>query len=224
MENYSLKSDLKNCCLVESHAGTAKRVPLKVLAVDDHPVIMMGVKALLEADNYATVVECPDFRNLSNLIAKHSPDTILIDMHMPRFDLERDFRLLKKRHPDEIYIAYTADEDPATIRRCRELGFSGYILKSSHFETTKREIDAILAGKELFPDIGSGQARTLLPLSDSQLEILRLMASGHKNREIAEILGVQDVTVDYHKRRIKDILSVKSSLEAIALAKTQGWI
>jgi len=199
-------------------------VPLKVLAVDDHPVIMMGVKALLEADNYATVVECPDFRNLSNLIAKHSPDTILIDMHMPRFDLERDFRLLKKRHPDEIYIAYTADEDPATIRRCRELGFSGYILKSSHFETTKREIDAILAGKELFPDIAPGQARTLLPLSDSQLEILRLMASGHKNREIAEILGVQDVTIDYHKRRIKDILSVKSSLEAIAFAKTQGWI
>lgn len=199
-------------------------MPVKVLAVDDHPVIMMGIKALFEADNYATVTECPDFRHITNLIEKLEPDIILIDMHMPRFDLERDFRLIQKRHPDEIYVAYTADEDTAIIRRCRELGFSGYILKSSHFETTKREIAAILAGKKLFPDLEGAAGRTLSPFSDSQLDILRLMASGHKNREIAEILGIRDVTVDYHKRKIKDTLEAKSSTESVAIAKAKGWI
>ena len=199
-------------------------MPLKVLAVDDHPAIMMGIKALLEADNFALVIACPDFRHISNVIEKHEPDVVLIDMHMPRFDLERDFRLIKKNHPDEVYVAYTADEDYATIRRCRELGFRGYIFKSAHFETTKRGIEAVIAGKELFPDLATETGDTQMPFGESQLEILRLMASGHKNKEIAEILGIRGVTVDYHKRKIKDALSANSSTEAVAIAKAKGWI
>lgn len=120
---------------------------LRIVAVDDHPAIIMGLKALLERDNFAELIECPDFRQVSAIIEKREPDLVLIDMHMPRFDLERDFRLMRKRNPEEIFVAYTADEDPAVIARCRSLGFSGYILKSADFNVTRRRIEAILAGQ-----------------------------------------------------------------------------
>jgi two-component system, NarL family, response regulator EvgA len=197
---------------------------LKILSVDDHPVIMMGIKVLLEADDFAHVIECGDYRQIGMLIEKHAPDAVLIDMHMPRFDLERDFRQIKKKHPNEIYIAYSADEDLGVIERCRDLGFRGYILKTTDFSATRREIAAIMEGQQIFPDLKSQPLKTLVPFSDSQMEILRLLASGHKNKEIAAILGIQDVTVDYHKRKIKDALAAQTSAEAVALAKANGWI
>lgn len=131
---------------------------------------------------------------------------------------------MRKRNPEEIFVAYTADEDPAVIARCRSLGFSGYILKSADFNVTRRRIEAILAGQKIFPDAPENSAGQLSPFSDSQIDVLRLMASGHKNREIAEILGVRDVTIDYHKRKIKDTLAAKSSAESVAIAKANGWI
>ncbi len=198
-------------------------MPLKIVIIDDHPVIVIGVKALLEIDGFAQVIECPDHRHAAMVIEKHGPDAVLMDMHMPRFDLERDFRALKRKFPDEVYIAYSADEDAMVIERCRDLGFRGYILKTTDFEATKDEIVAIMNGKAVFPDASTAPRRHV-PFTSAQLEILRLMASGHKNKEIAKILGIRGVTVEYHKKNIKNIIAAQTSAEAVAVAKSNGWI
>jgi len=199
-------------------------MPHRILVVDDHPVVHLGIKALLETERFATIIECPDFRKINLLIEKHRPDAILLDMHMPRFAIERDFRIILRQHPDEIYIAYSADEGTDLVERCRQLGFRGYLLKSTHFETVKNQILAILAGKKIFPEQTATPAGRSAPFSEAQLDILRLMASGMKNHDIAIALGVQDVTVNYHKRNIKNILAANTSVEAVILAKQHGWI
>ena len=79
--------------------------------MDDHPVMTFGVRAIFEESNYSEVIECNDFRLVSQKIERHAPDLILFDLHMPMMSLERDFQNLHRKHPSEIFVAYTADYD-----------------------------------------------------------------------------------------------------------------
>jgi len=97
IQKYSLNREIKN-----GRFG-ASDMPHRILVVDDHPVVHLGIKALLETERFATIIECPDFRKINLLIGKHRPDAILLDMHMPRFAIERDFRIILRQHPDEIF-------------------------------------------------------------------------------------------------------------------------
>jgi two-component system, NarL family, response regulator len=197
---------------------------LIILIVDDHPVITFGVKALFEADGFAEVIECSDYRQTSMMLEKHSPDAVLFDLNMPRLNLERDFRHIKRKHPDYLFIAYTADIDEGTILRCKSLGFSGFIAKSNNFLATKNSILAVIDGKEVFPETSGPEDSPDIPLTGTQLNILRLLAAGHKNNEVAEIMGIRGVTVDYHKKNIRTLLEANTSAETIAIGKANGWI
>jgi DNA-binding NarL/FixJ family response regulator len=197
---------------------------LIILIVDDHPVITFGVKALFEADGFAQVIECSDYRQTGMMIEKHSPDAVLFDLNMPKLNLERDFRHIKRKNPDILFIAYTADVDAGSVSRCRSLGFSGFIAKSNNFLATKNSILAVIDGREVFPEIAGSNGGPDIPLTGTQLNILRLLAAGHKNTEVAEIMGIRAVTVDYHKKNIRALLEANTSAEAVAIAKSRAWI
>jgi len=200
---------------------------LKILIIDDHPFLTFGVKAQFEAAGFADVTECNDYRKVSMQLEKDEPDAVLFDLHMPNFVLERDFRNIKRKHLDILFIAYTADNDDALVRRCRSMGFSGYLLKSESIAALTDKIRAIIDGKEFFPEPSQPSAAVVNKhsiLTGTQLNVLKLTAEGHKNAEIATALGIREATVDYHKRNIKNILGANTSAEAVAIGRDAGWI
>lgn len=200
---------------------------LKILIIDDHPFLTFGVKAQFEAAGFAEVTECNDYRKVTMELEKNEPDAVLFDLHMPNFVLERDFRNIKRKHLDTLFIAYTADEDDSLVRRCRSMGFSGYLVKSESVASLTEKIRAIIDGKEFFPEskraIQANEIKSS-PLTGTQLNVLKLTAEGHKNAEIAVALGIREATVDYHKRNIKDILNANTSAAAVAIGREAGWI
>lgn len=192
--------------------------------MDDHPVMTFGVRAIFEESNYSEVIECNDFRLVSQKIERHAPDLILFDLHMPMMSLERDFQNLHRKHPSEIFVAYTADYDTTLIARCKGLGFRGYLLKAENVETFKRKIDSIRGGDTVFPDCEGGTSGVPATLTPMQISVLKLMAAGYKNSEIAKALGISEATVDYHKRNIKEALGSNTSAESVAIGKANGWL
>ena len=183
-----------------------------------------GIRAVFEAAGFAEVLECHDFRKVSMNIEKFDPDVILFDLHMPGMNLDRDFFHLKRKHADQIFIAYTADFDPGMINNCRKLGFRGYLLKGESIETMQKKILSILDGSTIFPETTPETPRTASMLTEMQVQVLKLMAADYKNGDIAKALKISEATVDYHKRNIKNILAANTSVEAVILAKQHGWI
>lgn len=104
------------------------------------------------------------------------------------------------------------------------MGFRGYLLKAENVEVLKRKIKAILAGESIFPDIEGGTAGVPAALTAMQINVLKLMAAGYKNGEIAKALGISEATVDYHKRNIKETLGSNTSAESVAIGKANGWL
>ena len=183
-----------------------------------------GVRAIFEESDFSEVIECNDYRLVSQKIEKHAPDIVLFDLHMPLMSLERDFQNLHRKHPSDIFVAYTADFDATLIARCKSLGFRGYLLKAENVEALKRKIQAILAGGTVFPDVEGGTSGVPATLTAMQINVLKLMAAGYKNSEIAKALGISEATVDYHKRNIKETLNSNTSAESVAIGKANGWL
>lgn len=197
---------------------------LSLLIVDDHPVIVEGLKALFTAEETALVFSCMDYRQTSAAIEQHQPDAVLFDLNMPKMNLERDFGHLRQKYPYVFFIAYTADSDDYTVSRCRRLGFNGFISKQEQFSRVRDSVVAIVNGRNIFPEFKPSPGSLAVPLTGAQLNVLRLIAQGQKTKEIAEALGIRDVTVDYHKRNIKEILKASTTAEAVAVAKNNRWI
>ncbi|HRP70068.1 MAG TPA: response regulator transcription factor, partial [Turneriella sp.] len=190
-----------------------------ILSVDDHPVIFIGVQAALEKDGFAQIIQCTDYRRIASFIDKYAPEIVLLDLYMPKFAIERDVPHLCRKHPNTFFVAYTAEEDVQMIQRCKKLGFVGYIIKSQSLTVIRKEIEAISRGELVFPaaPLLSENAAVAMPLTETQMEVLRLMASGHKNAEIAQLLNMRESNVDYHKRNIKKILNANTSSEVITI-------
>ncbi len=183
-----------------------------------------GVRAIFQESGFSEVIECNDFRMVSQKIEKYAPDIVLFDLHMPMMNLERDFQHLHSKHPRDIFVAYTADFDATLISRCKSLGFRGYLLKAENVEALKRKIKTILAGGSVFPDTDGGTGGMPAALTPMQVNVLKLMAAGYKNGEIAKSLGISEATVDYHKRNIKETLGSNTSAESVAIGKANGWL
>lgn len=171
-----------------------------------------GVRAIFEESDFSEVIECNDYRLVSQKIEKHAPDIV------------RDFQNLHRKHPSDIFVAYTADFDTTLIARCKSLGFRGYLLKAENVEALKRKIKAILDGGTVFPDVEGGTSGVPATLTAMQINVLKLMAAGYKNGEIAKALGISEATVDYHKRNIKETLGSNTSAESVAIGKVNGWL
>jgi DNA-binding NarL/FixJ family response regulator len=212
--------------------------PSRVLMVDDHPVVLAGLKALVEADpDFQVVGNARDGRTALRLAKQLLPDVVVLDISMPEMNgIEVATALLAER-PECRVLVLTVHEDRAYLRQLVEAGVSGYLLKRSASEELIRALHAVVSGgMYLDPAIAGkvvgrtakGAAHPQLgqaaELSERETDVLRLVAGGHSNKEISARLNISVKTVETYKARAMEKLGYRSRVELVRYAADQGWL
>lgn len=201
---------------------------IRVLMVDDHKIMRQGMRRLLELDNGIEVVgEAETGEEALAEVANKSPDIVLMDIRIPGIDGIEATRRLKRSHPEVEVImltSYVEEYVPEAI----EAGASGYLLKSVGYDELSQAIRAVHAGEAIIDrSLGRELFRRFTHLkrsgkeaflSDRELEILSLLASGMSGKQIAARLFMSDTTVKRELRHIFNKLGVDNRAQAIAEA------
>jgi DNA-binding NarL/FixJ family response regulator len=212
--------------------------PLRVLMVDDHPVVLAGLESLVEADpDFQVVGKARDGRIALRLAKQLLPDVVVLDISMPEMNgIEAATALLAER-PECRILVLTVHEDRAYLRQLVEAGVSGYLLKRSASDELIRALHAVASGgMYLDPAIagkvvGRASRSSLHPqpgqtaeLSERETDVLRLVAGGHSNKEISARLNISVKTVETYKARAMEKLGYRSRVEVVRYAAQQGWL
>jgi two-component system, NarL family, response regulator len=182
--------------------------PIRVLAVDDHPVVREGVAGLVRVQPDMTLVaEAANGREAIQQFRTHRPDVTLMDLQMPEMNGLDTLIAIRTEFPEAKIIMLTTYEGDVHILRALKAGAQGYLLKSTLHSDLLRTIRAVHAGKKSLSPEASFQVAEHMSddaLTPAEIAVLRLIAAGNANKEIADQLGVTEDTV---KGRVKSILS-----------------
>ncbi len=215
----------------------AQAPALRVLLADDHPVVLAGVKALVEADHSFVVVgEASDGRTTVRMASRLKPDILILDISMPELNGLKVAELLASACPNCKILILTVHEDRGYVRQLLGLGVCGYLLKRSATEELIRALHAITAGGlYLDPAIamkavglavarGSEDAPSGGELSQRETEVIRLTASGHSNKSVAAVLGIGVKSVETYRARAMEKLGFRTRVELVRFAIGKGWL
>jgi DNA-binding NarL/FixJ family response regulator len=209
---------------------------LRVFLADDHPVVLAGVKALVTADGALQVVgEAADGRTALRMATELNPDIVILDISMPGLNGVKVAEHLLRACPKCKILALTVHEDRGYLRQLLELGVTGYMLKRSAAEELVRAIwamakggfylDPAVAGKAMgVPLQRSTRADPPPDLSDREIEVLRLTASGHSNKSMASEMRIGVKTVESYKARAMEKLGFQTRVELVRYAVSKGWL
>ncbi|MBE2215249.1 MAG: response regulator transcription factor [Opitutaceae bacterium] len=201
---------------------------IRILVADDHFIVRSGLAAVIDCEpDMAVVAQAADGAQAVEYFERHRPDVALLDLRMPVLGGNEAIETIRRSHPDArilVLTAYSGDED---IHRALEAGAMGYVLKSSTGEGLIPAIRAVAAGERWIPrDVASRLAmrKTYEPLSTREIEVLRLIARGRANKEIARELSISENTVKDHMKNILSKLHVSARTEAVTAAAQRGII
>jgi DNA-binding NarL/FixJ family response regulator len=206
------------------------RRPVRVLLVDDHEIVRVGLRAILASHRGITVVgEAASAREAIAEAARLVPDVVLLDLRLPDGDGVEVCRTIRAAHPGCRVVMLTAYADEEALVASVLAGASGYLLKQTRGQDVVRAIEEAAAGRSLldpasaerllnfFRNWARGQ-EDLSPLTDQERRVLDLMAEGKTNREIADALGLAEKTVKNYVSNILAKLRVRRRTEAALLA------
>jgi DNA-binding NarL/FixJ family response regulator len=194
----------------------------RCLVADDHPALTWTVCAHLADRGFEIVGPAADGRAALELALTERPDIALVDFRMPRLGGTELIEALRVEAPSMPVCVYTADGDAALATAVLRAGAAGLILKSSPLGDLDRALDTVLAG-DSYVDAGiapAGSARSTL--TPRELDVLRLLADGHRHEEIGRRLGIGSETVRTHLRKACSRLGAATRTQAVATALRQG--
>jgi len=202
--------------------------PIRVLVVDDHPMIRAGLTATIDPEPDMTVVAsaCTGREGLEQY-RQHQPDVMLIDLKMPEMGGVEAIRTIRAEFPSAKIIVlstYQGDED---IYRALEAGAVTYLLKDTLAEKMVGVIREVMGGgRPILPEVAQRLTGRMFQaaLTTRETEVLHLMARGMRNKEIAADLKISDETVQGHVKNILAKLSVHDRTEAVAVAVRRGIV
>lgn len=196
---------------------------IRVLLVDDHEVVRRGLQLLLEtSDDIEVVGEASDGAEALSAVEQTQPDVVLMDIRMPRVDGIEATERLRVEHPGvAVVILTTYNEDELLLRGLRA-GARGYLLKDEPAQEILAAIDAVMTGRTYFSAavslrLSQASAPATL-LTQRERDVLRHIASGHANKQIAQALGLSVRTVETHRLNIKRKLGIDGQAELIKYA------
>jgi DNA-binding NarL/FixJ family response regulator len=206
---------------------------IRVIIIDDHPIVHDGVTAILRAEADITVVaSASGIAQAVERMAASRPDVALLDLQLPGEDgLEGIGRILKS-HPGVRIVMFTAHDADEYVFAAIKAGAKGYVLKGSPAHELVRAIRQVHSGDSyLSPAIGATLARQVASprrggglLTTRELAVLRLVAAGQSNQQVAESLGITERTVKFHVTAIFNKLGADNRAQAVALASRRGLL
>jgi DNA-binding NarL/FixJ family response regulator len=203
-------------------------VTIRVLAVDDHPVVRTGIRAMIANETDMSVVaEAGDGSEATAMYEEHRPDVVLMDLRMPKVDGIAATRAILAAHPEARIVALTSYEGDADIYRALDAGACGYLIKDMMGTQVVNAVRTAAAGKRVIPPEVAGRLAEFTPrldLTPREVEVLRLAAKGLGNRDIARIIGRTEETVKVHLKHVMAKLGVAGRTEAVTLALQRGII
>jgi DNA-binding NarL/FixJ family response regulator len=182
--------------------------PIRILTVDDHPLLRAGIEALVSSQpDMQVVAECANGREAIQQFREHRPDVTLMDLQMPEMSGVDAIITIRNEFPDARIIVLTTYAGDVQALRALQAGARGYLLKDAVHEELLSTIRAVHAGKKtLTPHVSHELAEHALDdaLTKGEIDVLRLIAAGRANKQIGDALSIAEETV---KSRVKNILS-----------------
>lgn len=211
---------------------------IRVLIADDHAILREGVRALLQATEDIEVVgEAADGRRAVELCAELDPDVVLMDIAMPGLGGIEATLELRKQGARAKVLVMSQYEDREYVRRLLKAGVSGYVLKKSAGAELANSIRAVSrGGLVLDPEVARAAMESSAPggpaagadpyesLTDREKQVLKLVAEGRSNKEVAELLGISVKTAMSHRERMMEKLALHNRTELVRYALKLGVI
>jgi DNA-binding NarL/FixJ family response regulator len=208
------------------------------MIVDDHQIVREGLKTILQDDpDFEVVAESGSAKGLAQLARRTHPDIVLLDARMPGVSGADACRQLTAANPDLAVLIVSSYSDDQLVEECIRAGARGYVIKDIERLSLKDSIRAVYGGGgAVSPAIAAKVLNRLRtkeelastepssPLSHTQLEILRLIAAGFSNREIASRIHLSENTIKSHVQEIFRKLDVGNRVEAALRASKEGWL
>jgi DNA-binding NarL/FixJ family response regulator len=210
---------------------------ISILIADDHSVVREGLRRVLEEDPDMTVSgEAADGEEVLELVAKHNPDLVILDITMPRLSGLETLERVKASHPGIKALLLSFRADPPLIQSAVSLGADGYLLKNARKDEILAAIREVMGGgcyfsppvaREIVAQMREPGRRTSEPftqLSPREREVLRLIAEGLAAKEIATQLSISTKTVEAHRTSLMRKLGVRKATELVRYAVRHGLI
>ena len=209
--------------------------PIRVAIVDDHPIVLAGIRTLLLATSDVTIVgEAATGPDALQMIEATLPDVAVVDVSLPGLNGIELSRRLGVSCPGVRLLALTIHEDRAYVQQMLQAGVRGYMLKRSAAEDLARAIRAVMeggvyldpaiAGKALPGETGPGVAESGGSLSQREERVLRFTSRGLSNKEIAGRLEISTKTVETYKARALEKLRLHSRADIVRYGAAHGWL
>jgi DNA-binding NarL/FixJ family response regulator len=213
---------------------------IRVLLVDDQPLVRTGLRAILRPEyGFEVAGECGDGVSVAEEVYRLQPDVVVMDVRMPGVSGTEATRRLRQRSTGPPVLVLTTYDDDETLSSALRAGAAGFLLKDSPPEDIHRAVAAVAAGDGWLDPSVCGRVLAayrprgpaaghdpghLAALTPRELDVLRLMARGHPNQDIARRLGVGDATVKTHVGSILSKLHLRDRAAAIVFAFDHGVV
>ncbi len=208
----------------------------RILLADDHHMVRQGIRQLLEREvDFEVVGEADNGLEAVRLASELKPDVVVMEAHMPKLDGVEATRRVKAEHPQSAVLILTSSEQEEYIVELVAAGAGGYLLKSAYGEELVQAIRSVRAGEFVCDTALAHKLLKRAPhlpvqvnateyLTQRELEVLKLVAKGMSNSNIAEQLGIGTRTVKHHLMNVFDKMGVTSRTEAVLKALRHGWV
>jgi DNA-binding NarL/FixJ family response regulator len=208
--------------------GSDANYAIKVLIVDDHPVVRTGLRTMLESEEHISVTGLAESAKEALMeVQRVKPDVVLMDLRMPEMDGTEAIVELRRIQPDIRIVVLTNYETDGDILRALQAGAMGYLLKSTPQAEIVRAVEMVHENQRCVPpNIAKRLSETIgrVELSQRELEVLTFVAMGKSNKEIAEHLFISDKTARNHVASCLVKLSANDRTEAATTAIKRGII
>jgi two-component system response regulator NreC len=210
---------------------TTDHEPIRIMLVDDHAVLRSGLRLLLEReDDLEPVGEAGTAEDAIRALPRLRPDVVVLDIQMPGMGGLEGAAIIRERAPDARILFLSMHDQARDVRQAFDSGADGYLLKSAADEDLVRAVRAVASGERyVHPALGAVLATptSVGPLADltaREREVLRLLALGHTNQEIAETLIVSVRTVESHRAHVMTKLRVTTRAGLVRAALDAGLL
>jgi len=196
-----------------------------VLIVDDHPIVRLSMRLLLERERFRVVGEVGNGSEVAQVARELRPDVVILDIGLPGLDGMEVIKRLQQLEPTPKIMVLTGQASDLYVRRCLDAGIGAFVTKDEDHDALIFALKALVKGYSTFPQMSvnsntlDSEPRRLESLSNREMEVLRRLARGENNKHIGSSMNLSAKTISTYRGRIMEKLKTESLVEMVDLAK-----